>query len=100
VSQLVAATTEGVRISRHEPGVLAERLEDLEAVLAALAVEGRALEPPGCSRSRSFSIRSRSRARDSPRERSLPALKTIAENCGSFKSQTGEVRSRSIRPAR
>ena len=95
VSQLVAATTEAVRYLDTNPEFSLNASEDLEAVLAALAVEGRALEPARLLAFAEFldSVAltcAAIRRANGP----FPALKAIAENCGSFKSQTGEVRSK------
>src|SRR5688572_9571428 len=45
VSQLLAATIEGVKYLDANPAFSLQAPEDLESMLAALAVEGRALEP-------------------------------------------------------
>ena len=45
VSELLAATAEGVKYLDANPAFSLQAPDDLEAVLAALAVEGRALEP-------------------------------------------------------
>ena len=95
VSQLVAATAEGVKYLDANPAFSLNAPEDLEAVLAALAVEGRALEP---IRLLAFAEFLDSVALTCATIRrvsgSFPTLKTFADSCGSFKNQIGDVRSK------
>ena len=95
VGQLLAATAEGVRYLDSNPAFTIQAPDDVEQVLAALAVEGRALEPLRLLALADFldsvaltcaAIRRVSGA--------FPTLKTIADNCGSFKNQTADVRSK------
>ena len=71
------------------------RPTDLEAVLAALAVEGRALEPLRLLAFAEFldslGLTCAAIRRASGR---FPTLKALAENCGSFKTQIADVRSK------
>ncbi len=95
VAQLVAATTEGVRYLDANPAFSLNAPDDLEVVLAALAVEGRALEP---LRLLAFAEFLDSLALTCATIRRVsgpfPTLKALAENCGSFKNQIGDVRSK------
>ncbi len=95
VSQLVAATAEGVRYLDANPAFSLNAPEDLEAVLAALAVEGRALEP---IRLLAFAEFLDSVALTCATIRrvsgTFPTLKALADSCGSFKNQIGDVRSK------
>ena len=95
VSQLLAATTEGFRYLETNPAFSLHAPEDLEAVLASLAVEGRALDPLRLLAFAEFldslgltcaAIRRVSGA--------FPTLKALADNCGSFKTQIEDVRSK------
>jgi DNA mismatch repair protein MutS2 len=95
VAQLLAATTEGVKYLDANPGFSLNAPADLDTVLSALAVEGRALDALRLLAFAEFldslaltcaAIRRVSGA--------FPTLKALAENCGSFKSQIGEVRSK------
>ena len=94
-SQLLTATAEGVKYLDANPAFSLNAPADLDTVLAALAVEGRALEPAAAARLAEFldsialtcaTIRRVNGA--------FPTLKALAENCGSFKNQIGEVRSK------
>jgi DNA mismatch repair protein MutS2 len=95
VGQLIAATTEGVRYLDANPAFSLNAPEDLDAVLSALAVEGRALEP---ARLLAFAEFLDSVALTCATIRRVsgpfPTLKALAENCGSFKNQIGDVRSK------
>jgi DNA mismatch repair protein MutS2 len=95
VAQLIAATAEGVRYLDANPAFSLNAPEDLDAVLSALAVEGRALEP---MRLLAFAEFLDSVALTCATIRRVsgpfPSLKALAENCGAFKNQTGEVRSK------
>ena len=94
-AQLLAATTEGVKYLDANPGFSLNAPGDLDAVLSALAVEGRALDP---LRLLAFAEFLDSLALTCATIRRVsgpfPTLKALAENCGSFKSQIGEVRSK------
>jgi DNA mismatch repair protein MutS2 len=95
VSQLVAATAEGVRFLDENPPFSLNAPQDLEAVLSALAVEGRALE---ATRLVAFAEFLDSVAQTCANIRRVsgpfPILKALAENSGSFKNQIAEVRSK------
>jgi DNA mismatch repair protein MutS2 len=95
VSQLVSATTEGVKYLDANPGFSLQAPDDLEAMLAALAVEGRALE---ALRLLAFAEFLDSLAVTCATIRRVsgpfPTLKALAEGCGSFKNQIADVRSK------
>jgi DNA mismatch repair protein MutS2 len=95
VSQLLAATTEGVKYLDANPSFSLNAPDDLGAVLSALAVEGRALEPVRLLAFAEF-LDSLAITCATIRRVSgpFPTLKALAENCGSFKSQIGDVRSK------
>ena len=93
--QLLAATAEGVTYLDANPGFSLNAPADLDNVLSALAVEGRALDPLRLLAFAEFldslaltcaAIRRVSGA--------FPTLKAIADNCGSFKNQIADVRSK------
>src|SRR5688572_8093430 len=93
--QLLAATTEGVNYLDANPAFALNAPADLDTVLSALAVEGRALDPLRLLAFAEFldslaltcaAIRRVSGA--------FPTLKALAENCGSFKNQIGDVRNK------
>jgi DNA mismatch repair protein MutS2 len=92
-AQLLAATAEGVRYLDANPGFSLNAPADLDAVLSALAVEGRALDP---LRLLAFAEFLDSLALTCAAIRrvsgTFPTLKALAENCGSFKTQIGDVR--------
>ena len=94
-AQLLAATTEGVKYLDANPAFSLNAPADLEAVLSALAVEGRALEP---LRLLAFAEFLDSLALTCATIRRVsgpfPTLKALAENCGSFKNQIADVRSK------
>ncbi|HEY0285160.1 MAG TPA: Smr/MutS family protein, partial [Vicinamibacterales bacterium] len=94
-AQLLSATAEGVRYLDANPAFSLNAPEDLDTLLAALAVEGRALDP---LRLLAFAEFLDSLALTCAAIRrvtgSFPILKALAENCGSFKNQIGEVRSK------
>jgi DNA mismatch repair protein MutS2 len=94
-AQLLAATAEGVKYLDANPGFSLNAPEDLEAVLSALAVEGRALDP---LRLIAFAEFLDSLALTCAAIRrvggNFPVLKALAENCGSFSRQIAEVRSK------
>ncbi len=95
VSQLLSATAEGARYLDANPPFTLHAPDDLEAMLAALAVEGRALEP---LRLLAFAEFLDSLALTCAAIRRVgapfPTLKALAESCGSFKNQIAEVRSK------
>jgi DNA mismatch repair protein MutS2 len=94
-AQLLAATAEGVKYLDANPGFSLNAPEDLDAVLSALAVEGRALDP---LRLLAFAEFLDSLALTCAAIRrvggNFPMLKALAENCGSFKNQIADVRSK------
>jgi DNA mismatch repair protein MutS2 len=95
VSQLLGATTEGFRYLDSNPGFSLHAPDDLEVLLAALAVEGRALDP---LRLLAFAEFLDSLGLTCAAIRrvagSFPLLKALAENCGSFKNQIADVRAK------
>jgi DNA mismatch repair protein MutS2 len=95
VSQLLAATIEGARYLDANPAFALHAPEDLAAMLAALAVEGRALESLRLLAFAEF-LDSLGLTCAAIRRVSgpFPALKALAENCGSFKNQIAEVRAK------
>jgi DNA mismatch repair protein MutS2 len=94
-TQLLMATAEGVKYLDANAAFSLNAPADLDTVLAALAVEGRALDP---LRLLAFAEFLDSLALTCAAIRrvsgSFPTLKALAENCGSFKNQIGEVRSK------
>jgi DNA mismatch repair protein MutS2 len=94
-AQLLAATAEGVKYLDANPGFSLNAPPDLESVLAALAVEGRALD---ALRLLAFAEFLDSLALTCATIRRVsgpfPTLKALAENCGSFKNQIADVRSK------
>jgi DNA mismatch repair protein MutS2 len=99
VAQLLAATTEGVKYLDHNPGFSLHAPDDLTAILASVAVEGRPLEPLRLIAFAEF-LDSVGLTCASIRRVSgpYPTLKAIAENCGQFKPQIAEVK-RQIDPS-
>ena len=95
VSQLLAATTEGVKYLDANPAFSLQAPEDLGSMLAALAVEGRALESLRLLAFAEF-LDSLGLTCATIRRVSgpFPLLKALAESCGSFKNQIAEVRSK------
>src|SRR5919106_149038 len=95
VAQLLAATTEGVKYLEANPAFSLNAPTDLDTVLAALAVEGRALDPLRLVAFADF-LDSLALTCAAIRRTGgpFPILKALAENCGSFKNQIGEVRSK------
>jgi DNA mismatch repair protein MutS2 len=94
-AQLLASTAEGAKYLETNPAFSLNAPADLEAVLAALAVEGRALEP---LRLLAFAEFLDSLALTCAAIRrasgSFPILKALAEACGAFKSQIDDVRNK------
>jgi DNA mismatch repair protein MutS2 len=99
VSQLLAATSEGVKYLDSNPGFSLQAPEDLAAILASVAVEGRPLEPLRLIAFADF-LDSVGLTCANIRRVSgpYPTLKAIAENCGQFRPQIAEVR-RQIDPS-
>src|SRR4029453_5442727 len=93
--QLLAATTEGVKYLDANPAFALNAPADLDTVLAALAVEGRALDPLRLLAFAEFLDSLALTCATIPRiSGPFPTLKALAENCGSFKNQIAEVRSK------
>jgi DNA mismatch repair protein MutS2 len=94
-AQLLAATAEGVKYLDANPAFALNAPADLDGVLSALAIEGRALD---ALRLLAFAEFLDSLALTCATIRRVsgpfPTLKALAESCGSFKSQIGEVRSK------
>jgi DNA mismatch repair protein MutS2 len=94
-AQLLAATVEGAKYLDANPAFSLNAPADLDALLSALAVEGRALDP---LRLLAFAEFLDSLALTCATIRRVsgpfPLLKALAENCGSFKNQIGDVRSK------
>jgi DNA mismatch repair protein MutS2 len=94
-AQLLAATAEGVKYLDANPAFSLNAPEDLDAVLSALAVEGRALDP---LRLLAFAEFLDSLALTCAAIRRVsghfPTLKALADNCGSFKTQIADVRTK------
>ena len=99
VAQLLAATVEGVKYLDANPPFSLQAPDDLDALVAALAVEGRALEPLRLIAFADF-LDSVGLTCATIRRVSgpYPTLKNIAEQCGSFKNQIADVR-RQIDPS-
>jgi DNA mismatch repair protein MutS2 len=95
VTQLLNTTAEGVKYLDANPAFSLNAPADLDAVLAALAVEGRALEP---LRLLAFAEFLDSVAQTCATIRRVsgpfPTLKSLADACGSFKNQIAETRSK------
>ena len=98
-TQLLAATTEGVKYLDANPPFSLHAPDDLESLVAALAIEGRALEPLRLLAFAEF-LDSVGLTCANIRRISgpFPTLKALAENCGSFKTEIAEVR-RQIDPS-
>src|SRR5215210_3260288 len=99
VAQLLAATTEGVKYLDANPPFALQAPDDLEALVAALTVEGRALEAQRLVAFANF-LDSVGNTCATIRRVSgpYPTLKNIADGFVSFSSQIAEVR-RQIDPA-
>jgi DNA mismatch repair protein MutS2 len=99
VAQLLAATSEGVKYLDANPPFSLQAPGDLEALVSALAVEGRPLEPLQLLAFAEF-LDSIGLTCATIRRISgpFPTLKNIAEECGSFKNQITEVQ-RQIDPS-
>jgi DNA mismatch repair protein MutS2 len=92
---LLGATAEGVRYLDANPAFALNAPPDLDALLSALAVEGRALDPLRLLAFAEF-LDSLGLTCATIRRVSgpFPTLKQLAENCGSFKNQIADVRSK------
>ena len=94
-AQLLGATAEGVKYLDANPAFALNAPADLDALLSALAIEGRALDP---LRLLAFAEFLDSLALTCATIRRVsgpfPTLKQLAENCGSFKNQIADVRSK------
>src|SRR4051794_12474596 len=99
VAQLLGATSEGVKYLDANPAFSLQAPDDLESILASVAVEGRPLEPLRLIAFADF-LDSVGLTCANIRRVSgpYPTLKAIAETCGSFKAQIAEVR-RQIDPS-
>src|SRR5688572_12238937 len=95
VAQLIGTTTEGYRYLETNPAFELQASEDLDVVLAALAVEGRALDAVRLLALAAF-LDSLATTCGAIRRAggNFPALKGLAENCGAFKPQIAEVRAK------
>jgi DNA mismatch repair protein MutS2 len=95
VTQLLNTTAEGVKYLDANPAFSLNAPADLDAVLAALAVEGRALEPLRLLAFAEF-LDSVGQTCATIRRVSgpFPTLKSLADACGSFKNQIAETRSK------
>jgi DNA mismatch repair protein MutS2 len=92
VTELLGATTECVKYLDSNPGFSLQAPDDLQSILASVAVEGRPLEPLRLIAFADFldSIGltcANIRRVSGP----FPTLKAIAERCGQFKPQIAEV---------
>ena len=94
-AQLLAATAEGVKYLDANPPFSLNAPADLDTVLAALAVEGRALDAlPLLSFAEFLDSLAITCATIRRVNGPFPTLKALAENCGSFRSQIDDVRSK------
>jgi DNA mismatch repair protein MutS2 len=93
VASLLGATTEGVRFLDTEGRFPLRAPADLDAILAALAIEGRPLEPLRLVGFAEF-LESTDTARAAIRRTApaFPALRAIVETTASFKGEIAEVR--------
>ncbi|HYN90611.1 MAG TPA: hypothetical protein VER75_01725, partial [Thermoleophilaceae bacterium] len=93
VAQLLAATSEGVRFNELVGGFTLSAPADLAAILAALAVEGRALEPLRLLGLAEY-LESVETTRGAIRrtEHAFPILKALAESAASFRGEIAETR--------
>jgi DNA mismatch repair protein MutS2 len=93
VAQGLAATSEGVRFNELAGGFALSAPQDLSAILASLAIEGRALEPLRLRALADYlesveTTRAAIRRTDGP----FPILKTLADGGASFKSEIADAR--------
>ncbi len=93
VAQLLAATSEGVRFNELVGGFTLSAPADLAAILAALAVEGRALEPLRLLGLAGYleSVET-TRGAIHRTEHAFPILKALAESGASFRGEIAETR--------
>ena len=93
VASLLGATTEGVRFLDTEGRFPLRAPADLDAILAALAIEGRPLEPLRLVGFAEF-LESTDTARAAIRRTApaFPALRAVVETTASFKGEIAEVR--------
>lgn len=93
VAQLLAVTTEGVKYLDANPPFSLQAPDDLESIVASVAVEGRALEPLRLLAFAEF-LDSIGLTCATIRRVSgpFPTLKALAETCGNFKNQIADVR--------
>ena len=93
VAQLLAATSEGVRFNELVGGFTLSAPADLAAILAGLAVEGRALEPVRLLGLAGY-LESVETTRGAIRrtEHAFPILKALAEGGASFRGEIAETR--------
>lgn len=93
VAALLAATTEGVRFLETEGRLPLRAPADLDAILGALAVEGRPLEPLRLLGLADF-LESIDAARSAIRRQApgFPALRSVVETASAFKNEIADVR--------
>ena len=93
VASLLAATTEGVRFLETESRLPLRAPADLEAILGALAIEGRPLEPLRLIGLADF-LDSVDAARAAIRRTApaFPLLRAVVEATASFKNEAADVR--------
>jgi len=93
VAQMLAATSEGVRFNELAGGFALSAPADLAAILGALAVEGRALEPTKLLGLAEYLESIDTDPRGHPPDRaSVPGLKALAESGASFRGEIAETR--------
>ena len=99
VARAQRATTEGTRFLADHPGFPLRAPSDLDAIISALAVEGRALEPLRLFGLADY-LESIEQTRASVRAVALsyPLLTALVDTVASFKSEIAEVR-RKIEPS-
>lgn len=87
------ATTEGTRFLSDHPGFPLRAPSDLHDILAALEIEGRALEPLRLIGLADY-LESIEQARAAIRhiEASFPILRSLVDGIASFKTEVGEIR--------
>ncbi len=93
VASLLAATSEGVRFLETESRLPLRAPADLDAILGALAIEGRALEPLRLIGLADF-LDSVDAARAAIRRTApaFPVLRSVVDTASSFKNETADVR--------
>ena len=99
VARAQRATTEGTRFLTDHPGFPLRAPSDLDAIIGALGVEGRALEPLRLFGLADY-LESIEQARAAVRgaAQSLPLLTSLVETVASFRSEIADVR-RKIEPS-